>query len=242
MLAQESEEHICPIVDVMPVYPEGQKAMEKFIQDHIRYPQQAVEAGENGIVYVGFVVNTDGSHEQIKIIKGVSKTLDTEAIRVVGLMKKWKPGVRNNEIVRSRLVVPVRFEVQDKKQSLPPPPSSNTPVDKAEWNKVSDKIYNAVKVGPQFPGGEAAMAKFMIDNFRYPEVDKEMGLQGTVYIRFVVNENGSLSNIEVMRGVSKTIDAEGVRVIKAMPKWIPAEENGRPVSASYTVPFICRLR
>jgi len=106
---------------------------------------------------------------------------------------------------------------------------------------VADKIYDVVGVSPEFPGGEAAMGEFINEIFEYPEISREMGEQGTVYVRFVVTKTGSIDKVEVVKGVSPAIDKEAVRVVKKMPKWKPGEQAGKAVSVWYTIPIRARL-
>jgi len=89
---------------------------------------------------------------------------------------------------------------------------------------------------PEFPGGNIELEKFIHSKMIYPESDIEMRNQGTVYIQFVVNTDGSISDITVAKGVTPTIDAEAVRVFKLMPKWIPGTYGGKPVRTRMTVP------
>lgn len=81
------------------------------------------------------------------------------------------------------------------------------------------------------------MFKFISENVKYPEVDKEMGNQGRVYVEFIVEKDGSLTNVKVLRGVSKTIDEEAKRVIRAMPNWIPGESGGKIVRTKTRLPI-----
>jgi protein TonB len=97
------EEPIADFAEVEPTFPGGESAMMTWIQENIEYPQLAVEMGEQGIVYVQFVVNRDGSIEKVKIMRGVSDALDDEAKRVVRKMPKWTPGVRYTLPIHFRL-------------------------------------------------------------------------------------------------------------------------------------------
>ena len=114
------------------------------------------------------------------------------------------------------------------------------------WDKngaETDKptIYDVVGVSPEFIGGEQAMATFIQKEFNYPSKSREMGEQGTVYIRFVVTKKGTIKDAEIVKGVSPLLDEEAIRVIEAMPKWKPGELDGKPVSVWYTIPIRCRL-
>jgi protein TonB len=89
---------------------------------------------------------------------------------------------------------------------------------------------------PLFPGGEQKMSEFITSNINYPEAAREAGVQGRVYIRFVVEQDGSISNVKVMRGIGSGCDEEAMRVIKSMPKWKPGKQHGKTVRVSYQIP------
>ena len=88
-----------------------------------------------------------------------------------------------------------------------------------------------------FPGGEFKMVEYLRDNLKYPESAKKKGIEGKVYIQFVVEKDGSIADVKVMRGVCEELDAEAVRVIKAMPKWKPGEQEGKPVRTTMMLPI-----
>ncbi|TND07188.1 MAG: hypothetical protein FD123_3333 [Bacteroidetes bacterium] len=92
---------------------------------------------------------------------------------------------------------------------------------------------------PSFPGGESEMYKYLSQNIRYPAMEKEMGIQGTVYIKFIIGKDGSVSEVEVARSVpgGTGLEKEAVRVIRSMPRWSPGKTNGRPVRTKYTLPI-----
>lgn len=93
------------------------------------------------------------------------------------------------------------------------------------------------EVSPTFIGGQAALMKFLSDNMRYPQVDIEMGNEGRVICTFVVEKDGSITDIKVLRGVSRDIDKEAIRVISEMPHWKPGFQNGRAVRVKFTLPI-----
>ncbi|MEX2484120.1 MAG: energy transducer TonB [Brumimicrobium sp.] len=88
-----------------------------------------------------------------------------------------------------------------------------------------------------FPGGTAAMKKFLAENIKYPEIAMELGDQGKVFVEFVVEKDGSITQIKILRGVSREIDQEAKRVVKSMPKWEPAESSGESVRARCRIPI-----
>ena len=103
------------------------------------------------------------------------------------------------------------------------------------------EVYGAVEVMPEYPGGVNAMYEFIQKNVKYPESAKDKGIEGKVYVQFVVEKDGSLSSFQVLRGVSDDIDAEALRVLKAMPKWKPGMNDGKPVRVQFTMPFVFKL-
>ena len=95
---------------------------------------------------------------------------------------------------------------------------------------------------PEFPGGQAALINFLSENVKYPAIALENGIQGRVLVQFVVDKDGSISNVAVARtGGDPSLDKEAVRVIKMMPRWIPGMQRGKPVRVKYKVPVTFRL-
>ena len=99
-----------------------------------------------------------------------------------------------------------------------------------------DVIQVAPEVEAEYPGGYGALMKFLSENIKYPQLAKEGGITGKVFITFVVEKDGSIGHVKVAREIGGGCGAEAVRVIKMMPKWSPGRQNGRPVRTSYTVP------
>ena len=103
-----------------------------------------------------------------------------------------------------------------------------------EQNATDDKVFDVVENMPQFNGGMGALMQYLSDNIRYPE---EKDIQGRVIVRFVVGKDGSISNAQVVKSVHPSFDAEALRIINNMPKWIPGTQNGKPVNVKYVVPI-----
>jgi protein TonB len=99
-----------------------------------------------------------------------------------------------------------------------------------------ESVVDFAEIAPEFIGGQAALMKFLSDNIRYPQVDIEMGNKGRVICTFVVEKDGSITDIKVVRGVSPSIDKEAMRVISEMPNWKPGFQNGRAVRVKFTLP------
>ena len=103
------------------------------------------------------------------------------------------------------------------------------------------KVYQVVEQMPQFPGGPAAMMKFIADSLRYPSVVCTGGVEGRIVVRFVVDCKGNIVNPLVVRSVDPLLDREAIRLVKSMPKWIPGRQNGKPVCVIYKVPIRFKL-
>ncbi len=98
------------------------------------------------------------------------------------------------------------------------------------------QIFTVVEAMPEFPGGMGALMKYLAENIKYPSLAKESGIQGRVFINFVVEPDGSISNVKVLRGIGGGCDEEAVRVVESMPKWKPGMQRGKPVRVSYNLP------
>lgn len=103
------------------------------------------------------------------------------------------------------------------------------------------RIHVVVERMPEFPGGEAAMNQFINRTIRYPVIAQENGIQGRVVVQFVVNTDGKIVDVEVVRGVEESLDKEAIRVVKAMPPWNPGRQGGKNVRVKYTLPIRFRI-
>jgi len=110
---------------------------------------------------------------------------------------------------------------------------------KADTTQVndSDVIFVFVEYPPTFPGGDEARIKYLQENIHYPKEAKEAGIQGTVYVTFVVEKDGRITNVKVLRGVGSGLDKEAVRVIKNMPKWKSGRQRGKAVRCQFNMPI-----
>ncbi len=108
-------------------------------------------------------------------------------------------------------------------------------------NQDGDTIYNVAETMPQFPGGPNELMKYLSENTKYPESAKANKIEGRVFVSFVIEKDGSITNAKVMRGIDKECDAEAVRVVSSMPKWQPGTQSGEAVRCRFTAPFIFKL-
>ncbi len=105
-----------------------------------------------------------------------------------------------------------------------------------------EKIFTAVEESPKFPGGDAELYKWLSDHIRYPEMAAQNNIQGRVTVQFVVEKDGSIGEVKVVRGKDPDLDKEAVRVVKALPKFIPGKMNGQSVRVWYTLPIMFKLQ
>lgn len=106
-----------------------------------------------------------------------------------------------------------------------------------EETRDEGEIFMIVEEMPEFPGGTEALQKYLAQSVDYPVVAQENGIQGRVYIQFVINQNGEVTNATILRGVDPSLDREALRVVEAMPKWKPGKQRNSPVRVSYIVPI-----
>jgi len=111
------------------------------------------------------------------------------------------------------------------------------PMEIEEEEIVEAEIFTVVEESPSFPGGDVARIRFLQENIEYPTMARESGIQGTVYVTFVVEPNGSVSGVRILRGIGGGCDEEAIRVIKAMPKWNAGKQRGKPVRVQFNMPI-----
>ena len=148
------------------------------------------------------------------------------------LDEKVAVGTENKEGTKSRLAEAVRSDIA---VAAPPPPPAPKP-------EVSNKVFEVVEEMPHFPGGAAALQAFLSSNTKYPVVAQENGVQGRVTVSFVVERDGSITDVRVVRSVDPSLDREASRVVRSMPRWSPGKQNGSTVRVKYTVPVVFRLQ
>lgn len=107
-----------------------------------------------------------------------------------------------------------------------------------EENETEEmEIFSVVEESPDFPGGDAARIRFLQEKIRYPQIARESGIQGTVYVTFVVEKDGSVTDVRILRGIGGGCDEEAIRVIKSMPKWKVGKQRGKPVRVQFNMPI-----
>lgn len=193
-------------------FPGGDTALSSFIRKNLQYPEDARTKGIEGFTYVMFIVEKDGTLSHIMLVRGreLSPSLDQSALDIINKSPRWIPAKSNGTIVRSKKIVRIAFNKQTN----------------AFVYEATDSIH--VTTPPQFPGGDKAFGKFLASHLIYPP---GAVAGGTTYIQFIIEKDGSLSNIKVVegKGLNQPCDEEAIRVLSSSPKWTPGMKNGSPV-------------
>jgi len=207
---------IFTVVEEMPEFPGGRDELIKYLSTSVKYPEEAKEKGIQGRVFLNFIVEKDGSIDSVKLLRGIGSGCDEEAIRVISSMPNWSPGMQRDKAVRVSYNIPIKFTLD---------------------NKVADSVFTVVEVMPEFPGGRNKLFTYLGANIKYPEAAKKAGVQGRVFVSFVVETDGSVSEAKILRGIGTGCDEEALRVVNSMPKWSPGLHHGKPVRVQYNLPI-----
>ena len=148
------------------------------------------------------------------------------------------------EIVEDELSIDEELEIDDVEADVENKSNYNFDYDGDSWGEEESDgeadIFQVVEDMPQFPGG--SVQKWIAKNVKYPMIAQENNIQGKVFVQFVIEKDGSVSDVKVARSVDPSLDKEAIRVVKAMPKWKPGKQRGKPVRVSYTVPINFQLQ
>ena len=234
-------------VDVHPSYKDGKQALMKYFDENLVYPAEAKENNIEGTVWASFVVNKDGTVTDIEIFKELGYGCDQVVEETLKGMK-WNPGKKDGKIVRTKMLIPVKFSPDEKPQSMLASRSAqpvfsdtlkfaqNKNSAKKPQNKNRD-YFVVVDQQPQFPGGEDARMQYLINNIEYPQEAQDEGIEGTVYVQFIIEADGSITNVNVLRGIGGGCDEEAREVVENMPNWEPGKKDGEPVRTQFNMPI-----
>jgi len=226
-----------------PEFPNGLEALMQFFMENIEYPELALTFGIQGNVSSRFAVETDGSIVDIEILKdsidlpligggGRGRSLlETEVLRVIELMPNWIPAKQDGKAIKTTVSVPIRFRIRQEYGFI------------ENFQLQPIAIFDDTEMTPpEFPGGQQALMRWLSNNINYPIVAHRAGIQGRVVIQFAVDRDGSIADIDIVQSVDPNLDRESVRMILAMPKWIPGKIDGQAVRVMFTLPISFRLQ
>ena len=209
------------------------EALHAYIEEHTVYPEEAQKQKIQGRVRITFIVQPDGQISDIVVAQGAALLLDREAVRVVRSMPRWIPARDKGVAVAVPVTIPITFRLPTTSQpTLVPNPSFQQ---QAKSEGIEDNLQ------PMFPGGDQALIAYMSNNLVYPEAAVRKQLQGRLFVRFVVEADGRLTNIAIHRSAHPILDEEGMRMVRSMPRWVPARREGVTVAAPMMLPITFKL-
>ncbi|UOQ98899.1 energy transducer TonB [Hymenobacter sp. 5317J-9] len=225
----------------------GTEKYAQFLADHQKYPAAAMQKGIQGTVKVSFIVEKTGTVNEVKVENPLSPELDAEAIRLIKSGPKWTPARHHrNEVVRQRVVVPVSFVMS--------PGSTTTITTKGKTTSIAAPAADIAAsanpnvravVAPDRPtqpvGGTQAFFDWIEKNQKYPLLAKQRKIQGKVMVEFMVQPDGSLTDMRVVKKMGSGLDEEALRLIKTAPKWEPAMFQGKPIKQKMLLPVLFQL-
>ena len=194
-----------------------QKKAEVKKQTKVQEPEKVVERVKSSVKFTAPVIKKDSEVKPEDEIKTQDQLMQNKA--AIGSFDVKGNDDANGEVLKAKEVI-----------AQPEPP-------KVEENKVFDMVEEM----PSFPGGQAALMQFLQSNTHYPAVAQENGVQGRVTVSFVVEKDGSITDVQVARSADPSLDKEAVRVVKSMPRWTPGRQNGSTVRVKFNVPVTFRL-
>lgn len=224
------EAYLHPGVD--PMFPGGEEGLKAWVDRNLRYPPEAYDKKIQGRVSLALRINESGEVIYYRILHDIGGHCAQEVARLVRSMPQWEPGgIEGVGPVSTVYQLDVDFHLPKKRPE--------------EWIEIEpvvvgpeseNEIFTVVEIDPEFPGGIEAMLKFFQDNIRYPKEAKRKNISGKVYITFVVEKDGSISNPRILRDIGGGCGAEAIRVATMMPKWTPGQQRHRSVRVQFNLP------
>lgn len=222
-------------VDVKPQFPGGLNAFSNLVKKNFR---EAAGGSSTEHVLLEFIVLASGTISDIKVVGLKVTNTEKEALRVMASSPKWSPALVNGKAVAcrsSQLLVNPYYMNHETDAVIELNTYNSPPVESVDDNN----IYNVagIEVKPEFPGGMDKFYKFFGTNFIMPDVEEGEELKGKVFATFIVEKDGSLTDIKVIREIGYGTGKEVIRVLKLSPKWNPGQQNGKKVRVQYAMPF-----
>lgn len=218
---REIEDVTCyVIVEDMPQFPSGN--VQQYIQRHLQYPLEAREKDIQGKVYVRFTIRKDGSCTDLQIISTPDSLLNNEAIRLFKSMPRWQPARQGGKAIDYSYTVPVEFKLPDKQE---------------EQTNKKEEAEIFCYVMEDMPYFQQNVQKYIATHLRYPDQALKEKIEGKVYVQFIIDTIGRVTNVKIIRSPNPLLNEEAVRVVSEMPNWKPGKKGNKPVNTSYTLPI-----
>ena len=206
-------------LELSKLQKEAKKQEKKEVVKPKVEPKKEIPVARQTQKFTAPVIKKDELVKEENQIKQMDKLDDKVAV-----------GTENHEGTKDRNVEAVRNDIA---VNTPPP---------APKEEVTNKVYDVVEVMPSFPGGQGALMSYLSSHTKYPVVAQENGVQGRVTVSFVVERDGSITDVHVVRSVDPSLDREAARVISSMPNWQPGKQNGSAVRVKFNVPVQFKLQ
>lgn len=227
----DNDEDTVLVAEQMPTFQGGDlNTFRNWVQEGLRYPQGALDAGIQGRVVITFVVDKEGAVTDVEILQSPNARLSDEVIRRLRESPKWTPARDQGKLVRIKYVIPIDFRLPSK------------PEQTAEA-AADDEPFLVVEQMPTFQGGDLnTFRNWVLTHLRYPQEAVQKRIQGRVVLTFVVERDGSIGEVHILMSPDKQLTEEAVRVVKsASGLWTPGEQRGKKVRLKYTIPIDFRL-
>lgn len=202
-------------VEVMPTYPGGNDAVNKFLSANLKYPEIAAKSNIQGEVKVEFIVDKQGNITNPKITKSLGSGCDEEVLRVIGLMQKWSPGKKNGTTVFVKVPLTINFTLNNQTVAVP-----------------------TIEEMPNFVGGDAAMFLHIDKQIKYPAAALKNKTHGRIYIITTIDEKGKVVKTLAFNKLGNGLEEEAERVIKQLPNFTPGIKQKQPIDYCIPVDFI----
>ncbi len=253
--AQTKPDSVYQRVDIKPQYTGGETALENFILTQTQYPQEALNKKQQGIIEVTVVVSKDGKISNINCTNNKHPELCNEVKRVIALMPKWTPAKVKGQAVSAQHKIAIGFKLYNKQITYVIIPDEmtvskeviyNQDIVESDPNGVDDALLSKPKNKPdditvtfaeQMPEFNGDLMAYLSESIVYPSMAEENNIEAKVITQFIVESDGSIGNVEILKKAGWGFDEEALRVVKAMPNWKPGKQNGKPVRVLYTLPI-----
>ncbi len=217
------EEDVLWIAEQMPLFDGGgAHNFLKWVVSQLAYPEELIAERVEGLVSVSFVVDREGTVCGIKELTSPDPRLTALVVETMKRSPRWEPGRNAGEPVAVRLTLPVKF-------TLPETPAE-------------DEVPKIVEEMPTFKGGDLrTFSQWVNSRITYPRVAVRQKIEGTVVISFIVEKDGSVGDVRVVRPSHHSLNDEALRVVRSSPKWRPGTQNGKPARVVFQVPINFRI-
>ncbi|MEI8202059.1 MAG: energy transducer TonB [Bacteroidota bacterium] len=206
---------VCDEVDEMPHYMGGEDNLMNFLDFYIKYPEKDKESEYQGTVSLKFIVDVTGKIDSVEAFNYKSEKYSNDVVRAFKMMPKWIPALKDGKATK------VHFQMAISEINI------------IHKNRIISENYDVL---PEYQGGEGGRAQFLTNSIKYPQFAKEHGQQGTVYIQVIIDETGKMVSAFALKGVSKDIDEETLRVVRLMPKWKPGIKDNKAICCKVVFP------